>query len=91
MPCQVVVVAGPAQAGKSTRLLCAYRQALAESPLGATLWLAPTHRAAAEVAHQLFDGSLAGCLSPNLLTFPWKRVRRPCFPFDDFSDWRTRL
>jgi ATP-dependent helicase/DNAse subunit B len=37
--------------------------------LGAALWLCPNHRAVSEVAAHLLDGSLSGCLSPNLLTF----------------------
>jgi microcystin degradation protein MlrC len=27
-----------------------------------------------------------GVCSPNLLTFPWKRVPRPMYPFDAMSD-----
>ncbi len=29
-----------------------------------------------------------GLTSSNLLTFDWKRLPRPCFPFDDIDDWR---
>lgn len=45
----------------------------------------------APFAHEILLLDAPGVCSPNLLTFPWKRVRRPCFPFDDFSDWRARL
>lgn len=29
-----------------------------------------------------------GVCSPDLRSFPWKRVRRPLYPLDDPSDWR---
>lgn len=29
-----------------------------------------------------------GLTSSNLLTFDWKHLPRPCFPFDDIVDWR---
>ncbi len=66
---QVTVIAGPARSGKTTRLLCAYRQSISTGPLGGTLWLSPTYRAARAISHQLLDGSLPGCFSPQLLTF----------------------
>jgi microcystin degradation protein MlrC len=31
----------------------------------------------------------AGVCSPNLRSLPFRRVRRPLYPFDDFDDWRT--
>ncbi|HEV3138461.1 MAG TPA: UvrD-helicase domain-containing protein, partial [Pirellulales bacterium] len=63
------VLAGPARSGKTGRLLDHYRQVLANEPLGAGLWLGPTHRGVAAVRDQLLAGSLAGCFSPNCLTF----------------------
>ncbi len=63
------VVVGPARSGKTTRLLCAYRQALAAGPIGGALWLSPTHRAAADVAERLLAQELPGCISPNLVSF----------------------
>ncbi len=32
----------------------------------------------------------AGVCSPNLRTLPYRRTRRPLYPFDDFDDWRTQ-
>lgn len=29
-----------------------------------------------------------GLTSSNLLTFDWKNLPRPCYPFDDIADWR---
>jgi ATP-dependent helicase/nuclease subunit B len=63
------ILAGPARAGKTRRLLERYRLVLAEGPLGSALWLGPTHRAAANVREQLLEGDLAGCFSPQCLTF----------------------
>ncbi|MEP7357394.1 MAG: M81 family metallopeptidase [Anaerolineales bacterium] len=31
----------------------------------------------------------AGVCSPNLRSLPFKRVRRPLYPLDEFEDWRT--
>jgi microcystin degradation protein MlrC len=31
-----------------------------------------------------------GVCSPNLRSFPFKRVCRPVYPLDEFEDWRTR-
>jgi microcystin degradation protein MlrC len=31
----------------------------------------------------------AGVCSPNLRALPFRRVRRPLYPFDDFDDWRA--
>ncbi len=66
---KVVVIAGPARSGKTARLLCAYRQCLSNGPIGGALWISPTHRAASSVSTRLLDGTLVGCLGPNLLTF----------------------
>jgi len=30
-----------------------------------------------------------GVCSPNLRALPYRRVRRPLYPLDDFDDWRT--
>jgi ATP-dependent helicase/DNAse subunit B len=50
------------------------RETPTSASIGAALWLAPNHRAAEDIADRLLDvgsldGSLQGCLSPNLLTF----------------------
>ncbi len=65
----ITVVAGPARCGKTRRLLDHYRQVLANQPPGAALWLAPTHRGVAVVRDLLLADPLAGCFSPNCLTF----------------------
>ena len=71
----VTVVAARARSGKTSRLLCAYRQCVADEPPGAALWLAPTHRAAAEVAALLVADGWAGCMHPNLLSFDQMAAR----------------
>ncbi len=69
MPCQVLVIGGPARSGKTTRLLREYGQAISAGPIGSTLWLSPHHRAVGEVSERLLADGFTGCLSPNLLTF----------------------
>ncbi len=69
------VVAAAARSGKTSRLLCAYRQRVAEGPPGSVLWLAPTHRAVADVIARLVADGLAGCLHPNLLSFDQMAAR----------------
>jgi microcystin degradation protein MlrC len=29
-----------------------------------------------------------GICSPHLKSFPWQRIRRPCYPLDDMTSWR---
>ncbi|HTM53843.1 MAG TPA: PD-(D/E)XK nuclease family protein [Pirellulales bacterium] len=65
----VTILMGPAGAGKTARLLAAYRKSLAEGPPGCALWLAPTHRAVAVARARLLEEGLAGCASPNCFTF----------------------
>src|SRR5262249_8589352 len=64
-----IVIAGPARCGKTERLLTSFRQVLTQQPPGSALWLSPNHRAAAAIRQQALRGNLAGCLSPNVLTF----------------------
>ena len=66
---QVRVVAGPARSGKTARLLTLYRSAVADGPIGSALWLSPNYRAARLVRQQILADGLAGCFSPNCLTF----------------------
>src|SRR5215831_3253355 len=72
-PTRIEVLAGIAGSGKTTRLLEIYRSALRKgmqrgSPGGA-LWLAPTHRAAAQVRERLLDVALPAAFAPNVTTF----------------------
>ena len=60
---------GPALCGKTEQLLADYRDALSKRPPGASLWLAPTWRAAAEVRLRLFDRKFRGCFAPGVMTF----------------------
>jgi ATP-dependent helicase/nuclease subunit B len=69
MPAQVTILAGPPHSGKTTHLLDRYRAALAENLPGSALWLAPTHRSAADVRGRLLDGGLGECFSPGVTTF----------------------
>ncbi len=74
----VTALLGPARSGKTTALLSRYRRALAEYPPRSTLWIAPTHRAAAQVRQQFVatpidaappNARLAACFSPAVMTF----------------------
>lgn len=74
MAAQVSVLAGPARSGKTSAALKRFRQALAkqtaDGPVGHTLWMAPTQRAADEIRWQLLNaGALNGCFSPGIYTF----------------------
>lgn len=66
---RVNVLAGPARSGKTFRLLSAYRRVLAAGSFGQALWLSPSYSSAAAARDKLLEGTLAGCLRPNLLTF----------------------
>ena len=66
---KLFVLTGPANCGKTARLLGRYRAVLASAPPGSTLWLAPTSRAAAEIGDCLLGGELDGCCSPGVTTF----------------------
>jgi ATP-dependent helicase/DNAse subunit B len=65
----VTLLFGPAGAGKTSRLLERYRQALSASRPGDSLWLAPTARAASEINGLLLSESLRACFSPDISTF----------------------
>jgi ATP-dependent helicase/nuclease subunit B len=69
MTCRMTVVAGPARCGKTWRLLDEYRRITAQGAPGCTLWLSPTHRAAASIAAGVLADGLGGCFRPNILTF----------------------
>ena len=69
MPPQFGVLIGPAQSGKTEQLLDGYRDALAAGEPGSTLWLAPTHRAAADIRGRIVGVQLAGCFGPGVTTF----------------------
>jgi ATP-dependent helicase/nuclease subunit B len=80
MPSVVTVLLGPARSGKTTALMSRYRAALASGPPRSTLWIAPTHRSAAQVRERLLlqrpmgagragDGRLTACFSPAVMTF----------------------
>jgi microcystin degradation protein MlrC len=38
------------------------------------------------IAVEIFVLDVPGVCSPNLLSFPWKRVSRPMFPFDEVGE-----
>jgi ATP-dependent helicase/nuclease subunit B len=69
MSARVTILCGPARCGKTERGLARYREAIRRGPIGATLWLAPNWRAAAEVRGRLLDGTLSGCFQANVMTF----------------------
>jgi len=80
VPTGVRVLLGPAGCGKTTALLSRYRSALASAPPRSTLWIAPTHRAAALIRERLLnrraidagpadDKPLTACFSPAVMTF----------------------
>lgn len=69
MAARVKVLAGPAQSGKTERLLSRYRQALTDRPPQSTLWLAPTSRAADDIRGRLLNRELTACLTPGVMTF----------------------
>src|SRR5262245_26704602 len=66
---RVHVLAGPAGSGKTERLFSIYRQAVAEGPVGSTLWLAPTTRNVRYLRSRLVGAELPGCFKPGCLTF----------------------
>ncbi|MEN6459097.1 MAG: PD-(D/E)XK nuclease family protein [Thermoguttaceae bacterium] len=69
MSARVTILCGPARSGKTRQLLRGYRESLRRRAPGASLWLAPNWRVAAEVRAHLFDGTLAGCFAPGVMTF----------------------
>ena len=69
IPAGVILLTGPAQCGKTERLLALYRQGHQHLGPGECLWLAPTSRSAAEVRGQLVGPELPACLSPGVMTF----------------------
>lgn len=40
-------------------------------------------------AAQILLVDTPGVCSSNLRSFPWKRLRRPCYPLDEIEDWRA--
>jgi ATP-dependent helicase/DNAse subunit B len=69
MAAQVIITAGPARSGKTTRLLADFRTRLACEPIGSLLWLAPTKRAAFELRGRLLQHGFAACFAPGMMTF----------------------
>ncbi|HVU87948.1 MAG TPA: PD-(D/E)XK nuclease family protein [Pirellulales bacterium] len=69
MPGRTVVIAGPSGSGKTERLLAGYRTALRAGPIGSVLWIAPTHRSAAEVRQAILRDELRACFKPAVMTF----------------------
>ncbi len=72
MSAQVVVVLGPARAGKTHELVSRYHDALAggqPAGLERLLWLAPSSRAATVVREALIARLGGACLAPGITTF----------------------
>ncbi len=65
----VTVLTGPARCGKTSLVLDRYRKSLAAGAPRSTLWLAPTHRAAADILGRLLAPELPACFSPGVMTF----------------------
>lgn len=60
---------------------CDARIVVVKSPTG--------FRAAYEpIAAQILLVDAPGVCSSNLHSFPWKHLRRPCYPMDEIEDWR---
>jgi ATP-dependent helicase/DNAse subunit B len=68
MAAAVRVLCGPAGSGKTQRLIERYQSAVRSDPLGAALWLGPTHRAVEAGRPRLYAG-LGGCVGARALTF----------------------
>ncbi len=72
MGAEVIVVLGPARAGKTHELVGRYHDALTREradSLQRLLWLAPSSRAAAAVRDEIIARGTAACLGPGVLTF----------------------
>jgi len=71
VPPQVVVVAGPARAGKTRALLDSYRHGLAASGgrVDRAIWLSPSSRAAAAIRDELVRLAGSALLAPGVMTF----------------------
>jgi ATP-dependent helicase/DNAse subunit B len=67
MTARIHVLRGPAGAGKTARLLNAFRAQLATAP-GSALWLGPTQRALDRIRERLLHG-VGGLCGVRLLTF----------------------
>ena len=65
----LTVVAGPVRSGKTGRLVACYRRHLAAGPPGDALWLAPNHRTATAVRHELVGRAFPAALDPHCLSF----------------------
>jgi ATP-dependent helicase/nuclease subunit B len=63
------IITGPAGSGKTELLLARHRAALTTGEIGCALWIAPTHRSAAEVRARVLSGGFRGCLQPGVMTF----------------------
>jgi ATP-dependent helicase/nuclease subunit B len=63
------IITGPAGSGKTELLVARHRAALATGEIGCALWIAPTHRSAAEVRARLLSRGFRGCLQPGVMTF----------------------
>lgn len=69
MVASLLVIAGPAQSGKTQCLLSRYRTELSTGKPSTALWLAPTWRAAAHVRNLVLGGVLEDCWGPGICTF----------------------
>ncbi|QGJ72272.1 Hypothetical protein PBC10988_39900 [Planctomycetales bacterium 10988] len=66
---QIQMIRGPASSGKTGYLLEQYREALAQRPWRACVWLAPNHRAVAEIRNRLLTKEFPSCPYPGIMTF----------------------
>lgn len=69
MAARVRVITGPARSGKTSQLVTTYCQALRTLPVGACLWLVPTHRTVRDIRQRLVDADAPACLQPGVMTF----------------------
>src|SRR5690606_18609708 len=67
MTARVTVLLGPPRSGKTHALLGRFRAALSGRPAGG-VWIAPTHRSAADIRLRLLDETCGACLGPAVLT-----------------------
>jgi len=66
---RVVLLVGPGGAGKTSRLVADYREALSRSEPGSLLWLTPSWPMVEDLRSRLLAGPMVGCFSPGVMRF----------------------